>query len=207
MTNRNGGLKSIEGRTGTLFLIAGGLFIVFAALHGVEAFLDRSAPKDIFGPAGFAFAFVGMLGLYPTLADRTPWLTRFGTIFAAIGLIASAVTSAWHIGIWVVPAATPTFVTVLPFGMVLGQFLGYIPFGLASLRADVHPRTIGLLLIAVPAILAVMIVTVATGYATSWSAVILGSAQAVVHVAIGNSLQTEGIPSERAELSGELTAK
>lgn len=207
MTNSNGGLKSIEGRTGTLFLIAGGLFVVFAALHGVEAFMNWSAPKDIFGPAGFAFAFVGMLGLYPNLADQSPWLTRFGAVFATIGMIASAITSVWHIGIWVVPAATPTFVTALPFGMVLGQFLGYIPFGLASLRADVHPRTFGLLLIAVPSLLAVMIVTVATGYATSGSAVILGSAQAIVHLAIGNSLRTEGIPSDRPEPSGEMTAK
>lgn len=207
MTNRKGVSGLIERRTGTLFLIAGGLFVVFAALHGVEAFMNRSAPKDIFGPAGFAFAFAGILGLYPDLVARNPWLTRFGAVFATIGIIAAAVTSVWHVAIWVVPDATPTFAAVVPIGMVLGQFLGYIPVGLASLRTDVHPRTIGLLLIAVPSILAVMIVTVASGFATSGSAVVLGGVQALVHLAIGNALRTEGIPSDRAEPSGEPTAK
>lgn len=71
MTNRNGILGSIERQTGALFLVAGAMFFVFAAMWGVEAFLNRSAPKNIFGPAGFAFAFLGMLGLYPALADRS----------------------------------------------------------------------------------------------------------------------------------------
>lgn len=206
MPARNRVLKSLEGRTATLFIVAGGLFVVFAALHGVEAFMNRFAPKDIFGPAGFAFAFAGMLGLYPTLVARSVWLTRVGAVFALIGLVASAITSVWHIGLWVVPAI-PDYGSAFALGMVLGQFLAYIPFGLASLRAAIHSRTVGLLLIAVPSILTVMIVTVATGYATSDSAVVLGSAQALIHVAIGYALRTEDIPSDRAEPSGEPAAK
>ncbi|WP_435196535.1 hypothetical protein [Natronomonas sp. EA1] len=197
MGDSDGVLESINGRTGLLFLIAGGLFVVFAALHGVEAFMNESAPKDIFGPAGFAFAFLGMFGLYPRLVDRARWLTQVGAVFATIGLVASAITSIWHVGIWVAPAVTPAFFAALPAGMVLGQFLGYLPFGVASLRAGVHSRTVGLLLIAVPAVLAVMIVTVATGYATSGSAVVLGSVQALIHFAIGYTLRTDTIAKDR----------
>ena len=207
MGDPDGVLESINERTGALFLVAGGLFVVFAALHGVEAFMNRSAPKDIFGPAGFAFAFLGMIGLYPGLADRSRWLTRVGAVFATIGLITSAINSVWHVGIWVAPAAIPTEFAALPAGMVLGQFLGYLPFGLASLRAGVHSRTVGLLLVAVPTVLAMMIATVATGFATSGSAVVLGSVQALIHLAIGYTLRREGVPKDRTQPSVEPTTE
>ena len=207
MGDPDGVLESINERTGALFLVAGGLFVVFAALHGVEAFMNRSAPKDIFGPAGFAFAFLGMIGLYPGLADRSRWLTRVGAVFATIGLITSAINSVWHVGIWVAPAAIPTEFAALPAGMVLGQFLGYLPFGLASLRAGVHSRTVGLLLVAVPTVLAMMIATVATGFATSGSAVVLASIQALIHFAIGYTLRKDGVPMDRAKPSVEPTTE
>lgn len=191
-------LKSIEGRTGALFLTAGVLFVVFAALHGVEAFLNRTAPKDVFGPAGFAFAFVGMLGLYPSLVEEHPRLVRFGATFAGLGMVASMVTSGLHVGLWVFDAVIPADASVFALGMVLGQFLGYVPFGVATLRADVHSRSIGLLLVAVPTVLAAMIVTVAIGFATSESAVVLGGTQAVIHLVIGGSLWTEGVSTEHA---------
>lgn len=207
MTDRIRALGPLEGRVATLFVVAGGLFVVFAAFHGVEAFTNRSAPKDVFGPAGFAFAFAGLLGLSRELVDRSPWLSRFGAIFATLGVTAAAITSVWHVGLWVFPTATPAYVTALSIGMVLGQFLGYTSFGLAGLRTGVHSRSTGLLLLAVPAILAVMIGTVAAGYATSGSAVVLGSAQALVHVVIGISLRAEGVPADRTKPSAEPTAK
>lgn len=193
-------LEALEGRTGTLFLVAGALFIVFAALHGVEAFMGQSAPKDIFGPAGFAFAFLGMLGMYPRLSENYPRLLLFGAVIALIGLAASAITSVWHIGLWVIPTM-PEYGSAFALGMVLGQFLGYTSFGFASLRADVYSRTVSLLLVAVPAVLALMIATVATGYATSGSAVVLGSVQAILHLAIGASLWSDGEPTGQAEPS------
>lgn len=212
MTDRNGVLESIEGRTGTLFFIAGAMFILFAAMWGLESFMNMSAPKNIFGPAGFAFAFVGMLGLYPSLADRSRQLVRFGAIVAIVGAVGAAANSAWYIGWWVLPAVVPdpdTAVLIggMVVGMVLGQFLGYTSFGVASLRAGVHSRTVGLLLVAVPAVLAVMVVTVATGYAGSGSATVLGSIQALLHLAIGSTLRTDGIPTEQGEPSVEPTAE
>lgn len=212
MTDRNGVLESIEGRTGTLFLVAGVLFFAFAAMWGVETFMNRSAPKNIFGPAGFAFAFVGMLGLYPTLVDRSRRLMRFGAFVAIVGAVGAAGNSVWYIGWWVLPSmvpdpATSTLVGGMVGGMLLGQFLGYTSFGVAILRVDIHSRTVGLLLVAVPAVLAVMTVTVAAGYASSGSATILGSVQCLLHLAIGFTLRTEDIPIEQGEPSVKTTAE
>lgn len=207
MTERGGALRFIEARVSTLFLVAGGLFVVFAALHGVEAFAGRSAPKDVFGPAGFAFAFVGMLAMYPGLVDRNPRLARFAALFAVLGVAASTVTSLWHVGQWAFHVTIPDYASVVALGMVLGQFLGYVPFGVATLRTDAGSRTVGLLLVAVPTVLAVMIGTVATGYATSGSAVVLGGVQALIHFAIGLSLRAEGHRSADGELSAEPTAE
>lgn len=212
MTDRNGVLGSIEGRSGTLFLLAGVMFILFAAMWGIESFLNRSAPKNIFGPAGFAFAFVGMLGLYQSLANRSRRLAQLGAIAAIVGAVGAAGNSVSYIGWWVLPAVVPdpnttAVVGGMVGGMVLGQFLGYTSFGVASLRAGVHSRTVGLLLVGVPAVLAVMIGTVATGYAGSGSATVLGSLQALLHLAIGYTLRTDGTPTDRAEPSVEPTAE
>ncbi len=168
--------------------------------------MGRSAPKDIFGPAGFAFAFLGMLGMSSKLSETQSRLSRFGALIVVIGLAASAITSVWYLGLWVNPGL-PDYVSALALGMVLGQFLGYTSFGIASWRATVYPRTVGLLLVAVPTVLAVMIATVATGFATSGSAAILGSVQAILHLAIGASLRTDGAPADRAEPSLESTAE
>jgi hypothetical protein len=212
MTDHNGILESLERRTGTLFLVAGIMFFVFGAMWGVEAFMNRSAPKNVFGPAGFAFAFLGLLGLYPSLADRSRRLARLGAIVAVVGTVGAAANSLSYIGWWVLPAVVPdpntvALVGAMVGGMLLGQFLGYTSLGVASLRAGVHSRTVGLLLIAVPTVLAVMTVTVATGYAGTESATVLGTVQALLHLAIGYTLRTEGIPTDHGEPSVEPTAE
>lgn len=139
-------------------------------------------------------------------------MARFGAIVATVGAVGAAANSGWYIGWWILPGvvpnpATAAFVGAMVGGMLVGQFLGYTSFGVASLRAGVHSRTVGLLLMAVPTVLAVMIVTVAIGYDSAGSASVLGSVQALIHLAIGYTLRTEGIPTEHGEPSVEPTAE
>lgn len=131
---------------------------------------------------------------------------------AVIGTVGAAANSLSYIGWWVFPAVVPdpntvALVGAMVGGMLLGQFLGYTLFGVASLRAGVHSRTVGILLIAVPTVLAVMIVTVATGYAGTEGATVLGSVQALLHLAIGYILRTEGIPTDQEEPGVEPIAE
>lgn len=208
MTGRNGVLEAIEGRTATLFLVAGSLLAVFAALWGVEALTGRTAPQDVFGPGGWVFAFVGLLGLYPSLADRSPWLARVGAVSVTIGAVSAAVTSLWYIGVFagVFPAEPPAYIAALAIGILVGGFPGFLSFGAASLRTDIHSRTLGLLLLAPPIILGVMAVTVAVTGGTAAGGFIAGSGQAISHLAIGYILRIENARRNRAKSPADTAA-
>jgi hypothetical protein len=87
--------NSLEGRSATAFLVSGGLFVIFAGLWGAFAFTDMTSRvlQDVVGPAGWTAAFIGLLGLYPSLADRTVWLSRAGGVFAALGTLGASIST------------------------------------------------------------------------------------------------------------------
>lgn len=208
MTGRNGTLEAIEGRTATLFLVAGGLLAVFAALWGVEAFTQRAAPQDIFGPAGLAVAFLGLLGLYPSIADRSPWLARVGAVTATIGVVGATVTSGWYVGVagGVFPTEPPAYIAAFAIGILVGGFLAFPSFGAATLRSDAHSRTLGLLLLAPPVILGTMTVAVAVTGGPAIVGFIAGSAQAIAHLSIGYALRVENARSSRTTSTADPAA-
>lgn len=193
----------LEQRSATAFLVAGALLVVFAALLGVEAFMDRTAPEDLFGPAGFLVAMVGLLGLYPTIVDRAPKLARTAAVLAAVSAIGWFVITGLSIAevAEILPPLENLGVLGVAIIVVAGiaMVLAYSLFGVTSLHVDSRSRTLGLLLLAPPAIFAVMLVGGAIGYTPAWSAFALGSGQALVHLAIGTTLRTEGEPTSRRE--------
>lgn len=197
---------SLERWSATLFLIGGVLLIGFAALLGYQAFTNEPAPEDIFAGAGFAIGFFGLLGLYPTLADRSPWLARAGAVFAALGAVGFAVTFVESTGQFVgaVPQESPTWVSALQTLNLIGLVLGYLAFGAASLWTDAHSRTLSLLLLA-PAIIFLLNMVVAITMRSenpefTAGPFIFASGQALVLLAIGYLLQTEDVPTEREEV-------
>lgn len=209
MTGHRRGLEVIEEKSALLFLVAGGLLIVFAALLGVEAVTDRAAPEDIFGPGGFAIAFVGLLGLYPTLADKTPWLARVGALFAAVGSVGAAGTSLGSLGSFmgVLPEDPPAWAAIFMLAMVIGMVPGFISFGVASLRTDIQSRTTGFLLLIPAIIFAVMFSgTVHSVVNDSLANLILSSGQALSHLAIGLTLRSQGLATDRPEPAADATA-
>lgn len=183
--------------------------VIFAASLGIEAIMDTSAPEDIFGPAGLVFGFIGLLGLYPKLVDQSPKLVKTGGLLAVLGVVGGTVTSVWHIGVLagVVPADTPVYIGIFSVGILLGMIPGYLSFGIASLRTDIHSRTVGFLLLAVPAVVTVMLLSVVTSLSSANSAVILASGQALAHLGLGVTLQYEGVSTARSDPSVEPTTK
>ncbi|ADB60799.1 hypothetical protein Htur_1914 [Haloterrigena turkmenica DSM 5511] len=203
--------KSLEQWSPTAFLVAGASLVVFAALLGYEALTDISAPEDIFGPPGFFLAMVGLLGIYPALADRVPRLARVSAAGAAVAAVGWLLITVFAL----IEAAgiLPALEEIGAFGGAIillsgvAMILAYVGTGVASLRTGIHSRYLGLLLLAPPAVFCVMLVQAAlfaqfglfSEARMAWSAVVLSGGQALAHVGIGYLLRNESDPAGRVE--------
>lgn len=189
--------ESLERWRATAFLLAGVMFVVDAAIVGaviVAVGEDVMLLGQAFIAAGWTAAFVGLLGVYPGLSDRSPWLARAAAVFAVIGavvFVAMAVASlVYFAGIpdGEITAIVPFF---LP-GVIIGSVLGFLCIGAASLRSDVHSTTVGVLLVALGLF---PVVNIASGIGgveslTFTLAIVVGLA--LVNLAIGYLFRTGG---------------
>jgi hypothetical protein len=190
----------LERTSPTLFLAAGVLLTAYASFNALDAFTTVVYPnlENVAGPAGFALGFVGVLGLYPGLVAHHPRLARVGAGCVSLGAVGFSVFAVVNLGA-VVGAleGPPAWLDGLLVLVVLGMVPGYLAFGVASLRADTHSRTLGLLLLAPPAVFATMLAGGAVLGGSAVGVFLLGSGQAISHLAIGATLHGEGGPADR----------
>jgi hypothetical protein len=146
--------------SGLISILAGVLYALAAILHPVgEDIAAYTSPNWV--PAHLIYwvsailMLFSLIGLYARQVEKAGWLGLVGFVLAFIGtafvgsifVMASTVI---HLVAVENPAlfervGTPSTATVLV--VVLGFSLGYILFGVASMRAGVLPRWSGLLLI------------------------------------------------------------
>lgn len=204
--NDDGVLKTLERWSSTLYLVAGGLLVGNALLLGYEAFVGSAAPEDVLGPPGFLVGFLGLFGLYAALAVRTPKLARAAAVVAVVAAGGWAVITPFSVGGELGSLAgeqLPMAVVVVAW---VATILAYSLFGAASLRSGVHSRTVGLLLFS-PAVLIVTLIVGAGVFGGSAVAPFLvGSGQALAHLAIGYALRTEDPPAATTESRADSTA-
>lgn len=183
-------LSSLDGKSQTLFLVGGASLVAYATLLGVELFLNISYPfvrEVILGPAGYFMGFLALLGLYPALADRNQNLARVGAVFAALGAVgwfASGVKRFLEQTGGVPPDWLGVFGLLIPLGFVLG----YLVFGAASIRSDVVPRTVGLVLLLPLFGVLLNFFLKAVGIPLEEGRIIIVSWFALAHLAIGIAL-------------------
>lgn len=203
---RNGPFRSLERWSATLYLVAGGFLVVNAALLGYEAFAAAAAPEDVFGPPGFLVGFLGLLGLYAALVDRTPKLARVAVVVALVAAAGWAVITPFSVGgeLGVLSGEQlPMAVVVVAWSTTV---LAYVLFGAASLRTGVHSRTVGLLLLA-PAVLMVALLVGAGVLGENPTApFLIATGQALAHLALGFALRSENAPADGAERRADATA-
>lgn len=202
--------RSLERRRGGIFVVGAGLFAVFAVLWGATVITDV-APRpavDVVGPAGWLLAFVGLLGLYPGLAERAPRLGRAGALFASVGVVGAGVTAVVNLGqLAGMTGEPPAWFAALNLLLLVGIVPGFLTFAVAVRRTDVHARTLGLLLL-IPALLFVVnIVRVSTlgPRAPTGAPFVLGGGQALSLLAIGLRLRTTEPPTEAAPSPTDAT--
>ena len=196
--------ESLETRRPTLFLLASLSMVGYASLLGAEAFLDVAVQEDAFMALGLTLGFVGLLGFYPRLADRTPWLARIGVVGAVLGAVGFTLVFLVNVGMvaGVVPEDPPSIVVVVLLTSLAGIVLGYLVTGVATLRAGVHPKAVGVLLMAPAALFVADLAvnaSVGSGSIPVWAVVLLGGGQTLTFLALGSVLRTGSASTDRAE--------
>ncbi len=201
---------SLEERSASLFLLGGVMFAVSAALTVVAMLTGAVQPNMVLGEAfiaaGWIAPLLGLLGLYPTLADRNPWLGRAGVVFAIIGLVAFvflAVASvvAFIQGLEITEIPIP--VAVLLPGIIAGSLLAFVSFSVASLRSEAHSRTVGLLMLVPSAIFVtnflILPAILGSGPNPPEVGFVITGLLTLAMLAIGYALRTGDAPTTRAE--------
>lgn len=209
MTDSTDVLDPLEGKSPTLFLITGGLLVVFAANTGARVFADAgiSALHSFVGPAGFFVGLVGLLGLHPALSDRTPKSAHVAGVVAAIPTVGWFVIVVFGIGksVGVLPGMSVVLPAAFPILVFLTTMLAYILFGVASFRAGVHSRTVSIVLLVPVVPFLTLMVGVAVLGPVEWVEFAIDTGHALAHLIVGTALLTEGVPTEGAEPAAEAT--
>lgn len=201
MTDRDGLLGVVEERAPTLFLIAGGLLVILGANQALKTFVGTSYPvvQNFVGPAGFLVGVIGLFGLYPALADRTPKLAR------AAAAVATILLAGWVaiIGMSLARAAgiiseSGGPLAVVPFVVIASMILTFALFGVTSLRTGAHPRPIGALLLVEAAMFLLLVLNAAPF-------VLIDVGHVLAFVGVGVTLRTGGVPTESGEPATDAT--
>lgn len=196
MTDRDAALGTLEERAPVLFLVAGGLMVVFAVNTYLKTFTGTSYPvvQGVVAPVGFLAGVVGLFGLYAGF-DGAPTLARSGAVVAAVA------TAGWVvlIGASVVLGGEPAGpLSVVPLVTIAAMVLAFALFGLASLRSGVHSRVVGVLLL-VESLMFLLVVAGVPGY-------LIDTGHVLAYLGIGLALRTGAVPADRAEPAPDSTA-
>lgn len=204
--------RLFEQWSATAFLIGGLLMVIDGAL--VVANIATGAEHwmllgQAFVGAAWTAALIGLLGLYPGLADRRKWLSRVGAVLAVIGVVTFAVMAIASLAFY---AGIPDgeFTALVPFflpGVLLGSVLAFLLFGIATLRTGASSRTVGILLLILPLIVLTNFFLGVSGIESAAITLGIVIGDALVMLALGYVLRTETAPVDHAEPAPGPTAK
>lgn len=184
-------LDVLEERSPSLFLVGGAVLVFYGACNGIEAFTDVAVPANIF-ESGYVFAFLGLLGLYPTLADEGHRLARAGAGAATVGLVGVSLVSLRSFGhLAGLVSEYPAGWSAIILLVLVGFIGGYLALGLVALRSEAYSTTVGLVLTAPGVIVVLMLLHIAAGLDSSASVFVVSSGQAMAHLAIGETLRRQ----------------
>lgn len=196
--------NQLEARSGTLFLAAGALVVVYSGLHGIESATDMILEPNPF-EFGYVLGFLGLLGLYPGVVDESPWLARIGAVAALLGIIGLSAFTVLHLGelAGLIEAGGPIWMIVFSPLPLAGFVVGYLSIGVAVLRGRVRSRMLGLLLLVPGIIVLVMVVQILMGWTSELQAFVISAGEAMAHLAIGATLRTNSTQPTRQEQTTE----
>jgi len=209
MADSTGVLDPLDGKSTVLFLAAGGVLVVFAANTGARVFADAglSPVHSIFGPGGFFLGLVGLLGLYPALADKASTWARIAGVVAAIPAIGWFIITVFGLGntAGILPGMSVVFPAAFPILVFMTTMVAYVLFSAASLRAGFHSRTTSIVLLAPAVPFLMLIVGMAVLGPVEWAEFVIDGGHALAYLAVGMVLRGEGVLTDSAEPAAEAT--
>lgn len=150
MASETSRFSVLEAYAPQLILVGAVLYAVFVASEILVTYTGTAIPQDTtFASIGGNLVVLGLLGLYPVLAERRPYLARAAAVLAIIAVIA------WSIVIlgtailepFGIVTDPPDAVVLLPLVGMATLYSAYALLGIAVLLDDDHPRAIGVLLL------------------------------------------------------------
>lgn len=196
MAESRGALAFLGRRTATLFLVAGGVMIVFAANTFLKTFVGTSYPvvQGIIAPIGFLVGAVGLLGLYSSVADRATLMHRAAAVLAVFAALA-----------WVVIIASSAVsqgepggaLAVVPILTIVSMSLAFVLFGAATLRTDVHAPVVGILLL-LEGVMFLLVIAGVPGF-------LIDVGHVVAYLGLGTTLWNEDVTADDAATAADTT--
>lgn len=191
-----------------VFLTAGGIFALLSVSSGLNVVTGTEitlSPVVIF--IFMLLVFVGLLGLYPGLADQDASLAKvgIGLLGGTVAMLIPGVGVFTH-SIGRLVSETTTLVIVI--AVAVGATLTVTTFGVAIHRTGGYLRPIGYFLLLMAASMSFMVVAmVVYGHSTpSWIPPVVNGFVAISLGAIGFVLRAGAVTTVNSDPSGEITA-
>ncbi len=146
---------SLEQLRARAFLFSGVIFIPKVIIVASHIFMDAelfAALERVFISVAWTAAFIGLIGFYPSLEDKSRWLARIGALFAFIGGVTMTVMALTSIGYFtslIKGGVSDVLIYFIP-GVFGGIVLGFGSFGIATLKTNIYSRSIGFLFLLLP---------------------------------------------------------
>lgn len=192
------------------FLLGGGVFVIDTLL--VASHVAAGTEPSAFGQAlvgtAWTASFIGLLGMYPSLADQSRRLARVGGVCGVIGGITMAVMAIVSLGYatGMLPGGLSDVGMYFLPGVAIGIVLGFGSFSVASLRADGYSRIVGLLFLLLVLTFLFNIGSSIAGFGTLTTILGVVAVLALSKLALGYLFRTEAAfthPKSEAEARGD----
>lgn len=201
-------------RSSGAFFLAGWLLLASPAHVALELFLEIPLPTWLvaaFILPGLMATLVGLLGLYPLVVDDAPLLSVAGGVVTAVTATTLAVLFSWVLGGALLAAVSGVAVGTPPgvlfMVLTLTMTLGFVLFGLATLRSPRLTRSLGLLLCSFAAPWAVALA--ATGvYGSSfpdWLTLAIYGPIPIIMLATGYTRSMNSVATARTDVPADVS--
>lgn len=206
-------LSLLERRSAGAFFLGGGLLLASPTHVVLERFLDVPLPSwlvVLFVVPGLTVSLLGLLGLYPRIADSTPRLALAGGVVAAVGVLIPVSIATWILGGTLVTAVAGQSVSQPPAilfqMMAIAMALGFGCFGVAILRATLPPRNLGYLLLssALPWVVVLGATTVYGSALPGWLVLTIYGPLPFLMLTTGYTLHAHSVETRRAETAVDV---